>query len=60
MTIPAHPHRRHSSQSSRKQKRYEAARRKLKADQLRTNAQPAPKQAGFFALIQYILERRFK
>jgi hypothetical protein len=57
MTIPAHPH---SSQRSRKQKRYKAARRKLKADQLRTNAQPAPKQAGFFALIQYILERWFK
>lgn len=58
--IPTRPHRRHSSQRSRKQKRLEAARRKRAADQLRTNSKPAPKQAGFFALIQYILERWFK
>lgn len=58
--IPYHPHRRHPSQRSRKQKRLEAARRKRAADQLRTNSQPAPKQAGFFALVRYILERWFK
>lgn len=58
--IPAHPHRRHSSQRNRKQKRAEAARRQRAAEQLRTTAQPAPKQAGFFDLIQYILERWFK
>lgn len=58
---PAHPHRRHNSQRSRKQKRIEAARRKRQADRLhQNNTQPAPKPAGFFALVRYILERWFK
>ena len=51
---------RQTTKSGRKQKRAGAARRPRAAEQLRTTAQPAPKQAGFFDLIRYILERWFK
>ena len=43
-----------------KQPEAEARRGRQTTKSGRTAAQPAPKQAGFFDLIRYILERWFK
>jgi hypothetical protein len=62
MTIPAHPHRTHSSQRSRKRKRYKPR----PAVSIRKEMEPVPQtaekpvQAGFFACVKFILMRWFK
>lgn len=71
MSIPAHPHRTHSSQRSRKRKRPYRAQRsaeRIRAEMEATgvivpcepkNEKPV-EQAGFFACIKFILMRWFK
>lgn len=71
MTIPANPHRTHSSQRSRKRKRQyrpqsaAEARAKLIAqgvikERTPQTAEKPVEQAGFFACVKFILMRWFK
>lgn len=54
MTIPAHPHRTHSSQISRKQRRIEVEQLKR-----RKSRRPA-EQGGLFAFLKFLFSRWFK